>query len=202
MKNADNQAYILERGRMGAAIRRTGAAENCRDAATSRIGADINVAIINVGNIVINSPGLKNGYYNGRFIPVFQDALLAIVCNENVKPGTIRVMNYLMSVVDEKNCITESVQTIANHLHISDDTVRRALSQLIQMQVLCRKSDTGDRCDVYALSDKLMNPRLAYKGNTRLLNKDFLPPLLSPMSTATNNVPLIVGDKILPSPDF
>ena len=195
MQNTDNQVHVLECSRMGAA-------ENRMDAATSRTGADINVAIINVGNLVINSPGPKSGYFNGRFIPVFQDPLLAITCNKNVKPGTLRVLLYLISVVDDNNCISESVQSIANHLCISDDTVRRALTQLLQMQVICRKSDTGDRLDVYELTDKIMNPRLAYKGNTKLLNKAQLPNLLAPDSNAIYQVPLSLGDTILPSPDF
>ena len=206
MEVFENQVDDSRERRMDAANSRTDADENRMDAANSRTDAaanvTYNVAYINVQNITIpNEVAGHKGYSNGHFLPVFQDAFCAIACNTQIKAGTIRILMYLLSIVDENNRIMGSTKTIAKHLGLSGDTVRRAISQLVSMQIICRISDTFHQ-NIYELTDKIINPRLAYKGNTRKLNKKSLPLLLSPEYVGKYQPPLLLEDTILSSDEF
>lgn len=139
-----------------------------------------NMAQINIQHIVYSD---RSSYNNGHFIPVFQDAIRAIACNRYVKPGTRRVLDYILGTVDENNCFYEELTDIANNLSCSEDTVERALKQLVAMHIICKKEGARDR-SLYELSDKILNPRFAFKGNTRKLRKDDMPVLLDPGAAA------------------
>lgn len=155
-------------------------------------GVTINLAQINIQTIVYAD---SSSYNNGHFTPVFQDAILAIACNPDVKPGTRRVLEYILGTVDENNCFNEELTDIANHLGCSEDTVERAIKQLVSMHIICKKEGARDR-SLYELSDKILNPRFAFKGNTRKLRKDAMPVLLAPGTEA----PLIPS--LFNNPDF
>ena len=51
------------------------------------------------------------------------------------------------------------------------------------MHVICKKEGARNR-SLYELSDKILNPRFAFKGNTRKLRKDDMPILLEPGTSA------------------
>ena len=148
-----------------------------------------NLAQINIQNVVYAD---RSSYNNGHFIPVFQDAIRAIACNQSVKPGTRRVLDYILGTVDENNCFYEELVDIANNLGCSEDTVERAIKQLISMHVICKKEGARDR-SLYELSDKILNPRIAFKGNTRKLRKNDMPILLAP-GTSAPLIPSIFDD--------
>lgn len=152
----------------------------------------INLAQINIQNIVYAD---RSSYNNGHFIPVFQDAIRALACNQNVKPGTRRVLDYIIGTVDENNCFYEELGDIAKNLGCSDDTVERAIKQLVSMHIICKKEGARDR-SLYELSDKILNPRFAYKGNTRKLRKDNMPILLDPKTSA------LLIPSVFDNPDF
>lgn len=139
-----------------------------------------NLAQINIQNVVYAD---RSSYNNGHFIPVFQDAIRAIACNPFVKPGTLRVLDYILGTVDENNCFFQELADIASSIGCSEDTVERAIKQLVSMHVICKKEGARDR-SLYELSDKILNPRLAFKGNTRKLRKDDMPVLLTPETVA------------------
>jgi len=184
VENIDFQQFSNRENRMDAEICRTDAAKYRTDAELRRMDAGelkANVIVnkietINVQAIVVDD---QSGYHNGAFIPVFQDAILAIARNDAIKSGTLRVLCFILGTVDEKNRFVVEIKDIALYLKISDDTVSRAIKQLIEMNIICRVEGARDRSR-YVLSDKILNPRVAYKGNTRKLNKDNLPILLVP----------------------
>lgn len=198
MKTIDCKQFEIVDSRIDAEIPRIDAVDYRNDAADSRKHADASKVVINnnLAQININAIVLDSGsYHNGHFIPVFQDAIIAIACDSSVKSGTLRVLFYILGKVDEHNNICLEVADIVNSLATSDDTVYRAIKQLTDMQVICRKAGARAR-SLYTLSDKILNPRVAYKGNTRKLKKDSLPLLLTP----DGEHPLIPSD--FPSPDF
>lgn len=126
-------------------------------------------------NIVIAERGIHN---NGDFIPVFTREYEAILSNDKMTDKTARILGILICNVDNNNRITTSIQEIAEELKCNNSTVYRALKTLEEMQIICRSGDRhGGK---YELSTKLMNPRLAFYGNTRKLIKDKLPLLMRP----------------------
>ena len=163
--------------RIPAEENRTNAPEKRNDAPNVVI---TNLAQINIQKVVYAD---RSSYNNGHFIPVFQDAIRAIACNPDVKPGTRRVLDYILGTVDENNCFYEELADIANNLGCSEDTVERAIKQLVSMHIICKKEGARDR-SLYELSDKILNPRFAFKGNTRKLRKDDMPILLEPGTSA------------------
>lgn len=196
MKNIESQDIGHADIRTVAPEYRIPAEENRTNAPDKRNDAPnvvfANLAQINIQNVVYSD---RSSYNNGRFIPVFQDAIRAIACNPSVKPGTRRVLDYIIGTVDENNCFYEELADIAINLGCSEDTVERAIKQLISMQVICKKEGARDR-SLYELSDKILNPRIAFKGNTRKLRKEDMPILLEP-GTSAPLIPLIFNN-----PDF
>lgn len=187
MESAEFQMVDTATNRTDALEPRNLADGNRTNAPDERTGAPhvviTNLAQINIQNIVYTD---RSSYNNGHFIPVFQDAIRAIACNPDVKPGTLRILDYILGTVDENNCFYEELSDIANNLGCSEDTVERAIKQLVSMHVICKKEGARDR-SLYELSDKILNPRFAFKGNTRKLRKDAMPILLDPGAV----VPLI-----------
>ena len=177
MKGVDYQEFNGIGFRTDADWNRTDADWNRTDADKNRMDAEVMIQI-NVNNLFISGSNLE-GYNNGPFIPVFQDMLKEISCDTTMKPGTVRVLLYLISRVDEKNNICAQMQDIIKDLKCSSDTVSRAIQQLITMRILCKRNDCGCRTPKYEFTDKIINPRLAAKGNMRRLKKSGLPNILN-----------------------
>ena len=197
MKTADYQDSGNGLLRSDAETTRSTALKKRSNAADIRSDAQPTNVVVNLAQINFNTVVVSNtfSYKNGAFIPVFQDAMRAFACNADVKPGTRRVLEYILGTVDENNCFSEELMDIADNLGCSVDTVERGLSQLIQMQIICKKAGARNRSR-YELSDKILNPRMGFKGNTRKLSKNDLPLLLEPKE----------GTPLIPSfntdPDF
>ena len=120
--------------------------------------------------------GRQSRYENGFFLAVFQRELAALVQDTELKLNDYRILLLMMAYVDNNNCITISIKEITTCLGCASSTVYRTLRKLQKMRVICLKSSTIDR-DIrkYELSQRLINPRLAYHGNTLELLKDNLP---------------------------
>ena len=197
MKHIDYQDSGNNVIRNDAETTRNTALESRSNAADIRSDAQPTNVVVNLAQININNVVVSNtfSYKNGAFIPVFQDAIRAFACNQEVKPGTRRVLEYILGTVDENNCFSEEINDIADNVGCSVDTVERGLSQLIQMQIICKKAGARNRSR-YVLSDKILNPRMGFKGNTKKLCKNELPLLLDPQN----------GNPLIPSfntdPDF
>lgn len=133
------------------------------------------------------------GYDNGTFIPVFQDALGAIARDTKLTGMTLRVLCFLLSRVQPNNRIYINRTEIAEILCCDISSVSRAINTLIKMNIIC--SDGSDTTQHhYTMSPNIINPRLAYHGNTRKLKKNTLPVLLS----SDGNHPLIQGAREIP----
>lgn len=144
-------------------------------------------------NIIIREKGLYN---NGDFIPVFTKEYEAILTNAPISDKTIRILGVLICNVDNNNRITSSAQEIAKKLNCNKSTVYRALNTLERMHIICHNGDK--RGGKYELSTKLMNPRLAFYGNTRRLVKEQLPLILS----SDGETPLLPDVCRIPALDF
>lgn len=153
-----------------------------------------NVTNIAQVNIVLDTS--PYGYHNGDFIPVFQDALYEVAKLPTLNGQTIRVLLLILSCVDDKNSINLTITEIANELGCSYSSVYRAIRDLETMNIICHKGDRRGR--KYELTSKLVNPRLAYRGNTRKLKKDHLPILFQ-----TDGItPLLPDSVVVPDIEF
>ena len=144
-------------------------------------------------NIVVADKGLYN---NGDFIPVFTQEYEAILSNEKITDKTARILGILICNVDSNNRITTSIRDVAKELKCNESTVYRALKILERMQIICHSGNKHGR--KYELSTKLMNPRLAFYGNTRRLVKEQLPLLMTP----DGETPLLPNVCMIPAVDF
>ena len=134
-----------------------------------------NVGVININNIFITSPA---NYKNGNFVAVFCPELKAISCCPNLHPATFRVLNYLLASIIEGNKLEVSLDKMKQELPLSPATIWRALKDLTEANILCRIE--GAPHNRYTFTDRLINPRLAIRGNTRQLNKDAMPSIMLP----------------------
>lgn len=180
MEAIDNQPISDGANRTGAVISRMDADENRMDAAVGRTNAATinNIAIINAQSIYIEGPSPYTRDH-GQYVLVFQEALKAVATNTEVLPGTLRVLLYVLAIVESDNCFAVEVRDIAANTGYSIDTVERALKQLIQMCIICKKAGTRER-SIYELSNKMLNPRMGLRKDTRKIRMDDLPELRAP----------------------
>lgn len=142
--------------------------------------------------------GPQKNYENGPFLAVFQLELAALAESSDLKLNDFRILLLMMANVDNNNCITISTKGIAAKLVCAISTVYRTLQKLENMKIICLKSDTIDR-DIrkYELSQRLINPRLAYHGNTKRLRKNRLPLLTKP-----DGVTPLLEQALEPTPNY
>ena len=144
--------------------------------------------IINIININLSEYKEPNRYNNGYFMAVFCDAMKAIACNRKMAASAKDVLYYLVASADQDNHINVNTTLIASEMKLDRSTVHKALKTLTKMRLLGRDAKTNS----YRLSPNLINivnPRFAYYGNTKRLNKMILPELLS----QDGKTPLIPG---------
>lgn len=116
-----------------------------------------------------------NNYNNGPFVAVFQLELGAVAESKELKLNDLRVLLYMMACVDSTNCIITSVDIMSQRLDCARQSVYRALRKLEKMHLLCHHQTIDRGLHKYELSLSMINPRLAYHGNTRKLVKEVLP---------------------------
>ena len=117
-----------------------------------------------------------SGYNNGRFIPSFRDAHLALAKSSDLAASDFKVIHYILSIVDENNAFRFDPQEAANLLSLDVKTVKRSIKKLAAMQFICIDKNNKRR---YLLGEYLLNPRVGFVGNTRKINKENLPNLIS-----------------------
>ena len=139
-----------------------------------------------------------NNYNNGSFMAVFQVELGGLARSKELKLNDHRVLEFLVSCVDNYNCIVTSVDSISRELDCAPQSVYRALHKLEKMHILCHHKTIDRGIHKYELNLSMINPRLAYHGNTRKLEKKILP-LITKEDGIT---PLIPGEIAGVIPDF
>lgn len=146
----------------------------------------INLTQINIS--VSDSRG--KGYENGTFVAVFQDAILAISRQKAISGNVVKVLLFILSLVDANNHVIINKKEIAEALDCDASTVYKSIKVLEKMRII--GADANSRGFTVAMN--VINPRLAYHGNTRHLRKTYLPELLAP----DGKTPLIPGTIYLP----
>lgn len=136
----------------------------------------VTIASICIQNIFLDGAG---HYANGDFVVAFCDALVAIAKCPDFHESTLRVLLFLMGRTSKQLCLGATFEDIMKELSMSEASTRRAIKTLTLSQIICKKTDGG--ANLYRLSDKLLNPRVAVHGNTKKLNKREMPPLLTPI---------------------
>lgn len=139
-----------------------------------------------------------NTYNNGPFVAVFQVELGAVAMSKELKLNDHRVLELMISCVDNTNCIITSVDNISHQLDCAPQSVYRALRKLERMHILCHHKTIDRGIHKYELNLSMINPRLAYHGNTRKLVKQCLPLI----TKGDGKTPLISGEVPGVIPDF
>ena len=128
--------------------------------------------IINFGQIIITG---NDHYNNGDFIPIFLDELFWLAVK--LCDTTLRVLVYLLSQTDKNNQVTIDIEDMMECLAIKKTSAYKSISTLKTMQILCKAKESKKK---YKISLCVINPRLAYRGNTRKINKHLAPVILEP----------------------
>lgn len=131
-----------------------------------------NVTIVHIDQIVVNS---RSNYKNGDFIPVFLQELYWLA--RRLDPLTLKVLVYLLSKIDKYNQVNVDVSEIKEDLEIGNTKAYEAINELKTMRVLCKTEYSTRK---YKIKLYVLNPALAYHGNTRKINKRLAPELLCP----------------------
>ena len=131
-----------------------------------------NITIIHIDKIVVNS---NSNYKNGDFIPIFLQELYWL--SRRLNPTTLQVLIYLISKIDKHNQVVVDIPDIMDELGIGSTKAYDAVRDLKTMRVLCRTDETKRR---YKIKLYIINPILAYRGNTRKINKKLAPALMCP----------------------
>ena len=139
-----------------------------------------------------------NSYNNGPFVAVFQVELGAVAESKELKLNDLRVLLFMMASVDSSNCIITSVEMISRRLDCATQSVYRALRKLEKMHILCHQKTIDRGINKYELTLNMINPRLAYHGNTRKLMKQCLPLI----TKEDGKTPLISGEIKAVIPEF
>ena len=140
-----------------------------------KVKGDTNIAQLNIFVAERAMPWAHNGYYT----LVFQRELDAIMRDKLMVDSQKIILMFLVAHVDNRNTIMIGVKEISDALGYSLVTVYRALDALIKMRLICRLGGRqGSR--KYELTSKLLNPRLAFYGNSQKLIKSEVPTILCP----------------------
>ena len=132
-------------------------------------------------------------YTNGDFIPMFIDVLQGIAKDDKMKPTTLRVLLYILTIVDKNNEVQIDITDISEQIGLGKTSVYKAVGHLITMNVLCHDPNhKTKRKGKFKLNLYVLNPRVAYRGNTRKINKYLAPVVLSsdgetPLLPSPNN---------------
>ncbi len=132
----------------------------------------------------------KRRYENGPFVPTFKDAHLALSTAEDLTAADHRVLHYIIGILDDHNAFLMDPETAADYIGIHKKTVIISVKKLAKMHIIC--ADRNDKLRCY-YGKLLLNPLVGYVGNTRELDKEGLPHLVS-----LKGQPLLINAKTEP----
>ncbi len=146
---------------------------------------------INIAQIYVQAAPKGLRYSNGLYVAAFLDALAAIAIN--IEQGaTLRVLLFILSTVDHNNHVIVNCADIAKSLHINRATVHKSVKVLVKMNVLCQ-----DRAYRGNYTINIINPRVAYRGNTFTFFKNSLPEIVS-ATTGESLIPEAISFPTIP----
>lgn len=147
---------------------------------------DLIIRQINITEIKVSG---YERYSNGEFIPIFVDVLKGLAKDCSIKPTTLRVLLFVLTIVDKNNYVHININEIAENMRLGKTSVYNAIGSLITMNILC--DDTNHRSKVkgkFKLNIYVLNPRVGYRGNTRKINKNLAPAIM----TGDGKTPLLL----------
>ncbi len=97
------------------------------------------------------------------YTQVFQEALKRIVAGEGMTLITYRVFCYLLGTMQFENFIGINIKTMAEDLNVSEPSIKRAMKQLKELNIVISIKDTMDR----RLNCYMLNPKAAWKGKAK-----------------------------------
>lgn len=124
-------------------------------------------------------------YENGRFVPIFQDAAAAIAMAENLTGVDLKLMFLIISTLDERNSFKIIPTKVAERLNVTRQAISKSVKKLIDMKIIC--ADENDPNN-YKLGEYVLNPRIAFWGDTRSIDKTKLP---IPVNNETGEILLL-----------
>ena len=151
---------------------------------------DLIIRQINITEIKVSG---HEGYSNGEFIPMFIDVLQGLAKDSNMKPTTLRVLLFILTIVDKNNYVHIDINDITEQIGLGKTSVYKAIGSLITMNVLCHDPNRRSKMKgKVKLNLYVLNPRVGYRGNTRKINKNLAPVIMNtdgetPLLPSTKN---------------
>lgn len=128
-------------------------AENISKSIQNELNENMQVSVLFKGKI----PRIPD------YTQVFQEALKRIVAGEGMTLITYRVFCYLLGTMQFENFIGINIKTIAEDLNVSEPSIKRAMKQLKDLNIVISIKDTMDR----RLNCYMLNPKAAWKGKAK-----------------------------------
>ena len=97
------------------------------------------------------------------FVMVFQEVAKRIVTSKELSPATYRVLFFIIGIMDFQNYIGICIETIAEDLQLSIPSVKRAMKQLKELNIIISIKDGWDK----RKNSYMLNPLAAWKGKVR-----------------------------------
>ncbi len=97
------------------------------------------------------------------YTQVFQEALKRIVVGEGMTLITYRVFCFMLGTMQFENFIAINIKTMAEDLNVGEASIKRAMKQLKELNIVISIKDTLDR----RLNCYMLNPKAAWKGKSK-----------------------------------
>ncbi len=116
-----------------------------------RIGSvDLDTGEIIEGNIAIWNPPIRLG---DPFCMLFQKQLSELILDKTFRLETLRVLNYLMAIIDFENKIPLIQKEIADNMAMSPTNLSRCMTDLVKRGIIQVDRVYG-RTKIYSMSNQ------------------------------------------------
>jgi len=97
------------------------------------------------------------------FVMIFQEVTKRIVVGEGLSLITYRVLFFMLGSMEFQNFIPISIEQMATDLNVSVPSVKRAMKQLKELNIVISIRDSMDK----RFNNYMLNPLTAWKGKAR-----------------------------------
>jgi len=97
------------------------------------------------------------------FVMMFQEVTKRIVVGEGLSLITYRVLFFMLGSMEFQNFIPISIEQMAEDLKVSKPSVKRAMKQLKELNIVISIRDVNDR----RYNNYMINPTAAWKGKAK-----------------------------------
>jgi Firmicute plasmid replication protein (RepL) len=128
-------------------------AENISESIQRELNEDMQVSIVIRSKI----PTIPD------YVQLFQEAIRRIVAGDNMTLITYRVFCFMLGTMQFQNFLGINIKTMAEDLNVSEPSIKRAMKQLKELNIIISIKDTMDR----RLNCYMLNPKAAWKGKAK-----------------------------------